>query len=102
MSNDAKDLLYGKAVREHREQQRLVICLHEKRDRLACIIRHEAERLYEDHCYKPQTLRELPSTEERCHLINEIEAARKRLDDLAARVEETGAIAHDLIEARSR
>ena len=87
MSNDEKDQMYGRAVREHKEQQRHIARLHEKRDRMAESIRHQADRLYEPHCHGAHTLQEVPSSEERCKLINEIEGAETGLKELEGRVQ---------------
>jgi len=83
MSVDEKLNLYAVKVKERNEARRHLACLETKRGDLAKVLRHAAERLYEEHCYGPRTLHpDLPTREERCDLVNEIEAAKKNVVEL--------------------
>ena len=91
MSTNEKDELYGRKSRELKEARRHLGCLETKRDELAQMLRHAAERLYEVHCYGPRTLHpDLPTKEERCEIVNEIEAAKEQvaaLEDCVRKIE---------------
>lgn len=83
MSRQEQAELYGRKLLELKDAKRLLGCLETKRGDLARDLRHAAERLYEDHCYGPRTLHpDLPTREERCALVNEIEAAKADVAEL--------------------
>ena len=89
MSTDEQDLLYGSTNRRLKEARRKLACLKTKRDLWGEILRRAADRLYEPYCHGPRSLiPDLPTNEERCDLVNAIEAAAQEVSNLDERLRE--------------